>query len=126
MISWLINGIRNHRVVGTERANAIAGKRAPTGFVACTKPLIDTTPCGSGLAREGAGSVDKDVGCANAIAGKPAPTGFVACTKPLIDTTPCGSGLARESAGSVDKDVGCANAIAGKPAPTGFVACTNR
>ncbi|MGN8032291.1 hypothetical protein ACTJKS_22180, partial [Pseudomonas sp. 22189] len=60
----------------------------------------------SGLARESAGSVDKDVGCANAIAGKPAPTGFVACTKPLIDTTPCGSGLARESGVTFSDEVG--------------------
>ena len=106
MISRLINGIKNHRVVGTGRANAIAGKPAPTGFVACTKPLIDTIPCGSGLAREGAGSVDKDVGCTNAVAGTPAFTGFVACTKPLIDTIPCGSGLARESGVTFSDEVG--------------------
>jgi hypothetical protein len=32
--------------------------------------------CGSGLAREGGGSVGSDVGCADAFAGKPAPTGI--------------------------------------------------
>jgi hypothetical protein len=32
--------------------------------------------CGSGLAREGISSVDKNVECAAAFASKPAPTGF--------------------------------------------------
>ncbi|WP_338801614.1 hypothetical protein V9L13_04390 [Pseudomonas sp. RSB 5.4] len=88
----------------------------PQVFAVCTDPLIDTIHCGSGLARESAGSVNEDVGCTNVIAGKPAPTGFAVCTDPLIDTIHCGSGLARESAGSVNEDVGCTNVIAGKPA----------
>ncbi len=50
--------------------------KLPQVFAVYTDPLIDTIHCGSGLARESAGSVNKDVGCTNAIAGKPAPTSF--------------------------------------------------
>ncbi|MNV71876.1 hypothetical protein D3C71_1649190 [compost metagenome] len=35
-----------------------------------------TKPCGSGLARDSAGSDTLDVECDGLIAGKPAPTGF--------------------------------------------------
>ncbi|RBB97007.1 hypothetical protein C3E97_029390 [Pseudomonas sp. MWU12-2115] len=54
---------------------SLAGQ-LPQVFAVYTDPLINTIHCGSGLARESAGSVNEDVGCTNAIAGRPAPTGF--------------------------------------------------
>ena len=64
----------------TDRSVCIAGKPAPTVFVAPTKFKLGREHCGSELARDGITAVrltDRSVG----IAGKPAPTGFVLLTE---------------------------------------------
>jgi hypothetical protein len=55
---------------------------------------ITAETCGSGLAREGGVSGDKDVGCAGLFASKPAPTGSVVDAKFFIaGELPCATGF---------------------------------
>ncbi|WP_157955108.1 hypothetical protein [Pseudomonas sp. S5D5] len=62
---------------------------------------------GAGLACEGGGSVDEDVGWAIAFAGKPAPTvDFQWGEFPWPDSVIVGAGLAGEGGVSVDEGVG--------------------
>ncbi|MGF6705461.1 hypothetical protein ABIA58_002331 [Pseudomonas frederiksbergensis] len=100
----------------------------------CANPANNTTPCGSGLARDSGLPVDINAGCDGLIAGKPAPTVLRCshilcshtiqcgskqpCANSADNTNPCGSGLARDSGLPVDINAGCDGLIAGKPAPT--------
>ncbi len=102
----------------------------------CANPADNTSPCGSGLARDGGVSVNINAGCYGLIAGKPAPTVLKCstylcshtiqcgskrpCANPADNTSPCGSGLARDGGVSVNINAGCDGLIAGKPAPTGI------
>ena len=58
-------------VLAPSRASSL-----PQGFAAVARSESGTNHCGSGLARDGGGSGDIDVGCAGPFASKLAPTGF--------------------------------------------------
>jgi hypothetical protein len=63
-------------VVCVVSKDAIAGKPAPTGYVSNPDHAANTNPCGSGLAREEAGTSNINIACQSAIASKLAPTGI--------------------------------------------------
>ncbi len=77
------------------------------------------TPCGSGLAREGAGTFKIIIACHTAFASRLAPTvirgKFTIFVAPQI---PCGSGLAREGVGTFNIIIACHTAFASRLAPT--------
>ncbi len=107
----------------TKMLDLMASSRAsplPQGKGLTAKFAADRDFCGSGLARDGGGSANEDVGSDGLIAGKPAPTRVKRLTAKLAaDRDFCGSGLARDGGGSANEDVGSDGLIAGKPAPTG-------
>ena len=55
--------------------------------------------CGSGLARESAGSGAVDCGCADVFAGKPAPTGPLSCSRSVSIAETVGAGLLAKALG---------------------------
>ena len=103
--------------VGTSNIDAAAiaskpqaGARSHNDF-GCSQILY--TPhqtCGSGLARDGSGSGNINVGCADLIASRLAPTVNLVAHKFCIHPhQTCGSGLARDGSGSGNIDFGRAH-----------------
>ncbi|GLH43314.1 hypothetical protein RS3R6_33630 [Pseudomonas atacamensis] len=76
-------------------------------------------PCGSGLAREGAGTFKIIIACHTAFASRLAPTVIRGKSTIFVaPQIPCGSGLAREGAGTFKIIIACHTAFASKLAPT--------
>jgi hypothetical protein len=76
-------------------------------------------PCGSGLAREGAGTFNIIIACNTAFASRLAPTVIRGRSTIFVaPQIPCGSGLAREGAGTFKIIIACHTAFASKLAPT--------
>ncbi|VVO46300.1 hypothetical protein PS876_00039 [Pseudomonas fluorescens] len=103
-------------VLAPSRASSL-----PQGFAMVARFVSGTNHCGSGLARDGGGSGDIDVGSAGPLREQArSHRDFAMVARFVSGTNHCGSGLVRDGGGSGDIDVGCAGPFASKLAPTGF------